>query len=72
KDILILMAAWEANIDRYYRFRRPTMLPEEVCCVKRGIYYHTTFAKWWCSELDDNAEAEDWSRYQKMDPLYLI
>lgn len=52
KDLLILMAAYEGNIDRYARLRRPHhMIVGEACCIMRGIYHHTTFAKWWDREL---------------------
>jgi hypothetical protein len=47
KDLLILMAAWSGNIDRYVRLRRPTMIHGELPCVIRGIYHHPFFAKWW-------------------------
>lgn len=47
KDLLILMAAWSGNIDRYARLRRPTMIHGELPCVVRGIYHHPFFAKWW-------------------------
>lgn len=41
KDLLILMAAWSGNIDRYAnRLRRPTMINGELPCVVRGIYHH--------------------------------
>lgn len=51
KDVLILMAAYEGNVDRYVRLRRPEMIPEEAEAVIRGIYHNTTFAKWWSLEL---------------------
>ncbi|KAL0776016.1 hypothetical protein CaCOL14_007303 [Colletotrichum acutatum] len=47
KDALILMAAYEGNIERYVRLRRPKMLHDEQAAVIRGIYNNTTFAKWW-------------------------
>ena len=47
KDLLILMAAYDGNIDRYARFRRPTRIPTELNCIVRGIYHHTMFVKWW-------------------------
>lgn len=47
KDPLILMAAYEGNLDRYARLRRPRMLEEEAQAVIRGIYHNTTFAKYW-------------------------
>ena len=47
KDILILMAAYYGDIDRYVRLRRPMLIPCEVDCVIRGIFHNTLFAKWW-------------------------
>ncbi|KAF6817447.1 hypothetical protein CSOJ01_02369 [Colletotrichum sojae] len=47
KDPLIVMAAYEANLDRYLRLRRPVMVAGEEYAVIRGIYHNTTFAKWW-------------------------
>ncbi|OIW33313.1 hypothetical protein CONLIGDRAFT_651942 [Coniochaeta ligniaria NRRL 30616] len=47
KDPLIVMAAYEGNLDRYLRLRRPTMVEHERLTVLRGIYHNTTFAKWW-------------------------
>lgn len=52
KDVLILMAAWSGNIDRYTRLRRERMIPGERECVIRGIYHHTFFAKWCHLNLD--------------------
>lgn len=47
KDLLILMAAYYGDVDRYARLRSPEPLPqEEICCV-RGIYHNTMFALWW-------------------------
>ncbi|KAF9870334.1 hypothetical protein CkaCkLH20_12181 [Colletotrichum karsti] len=46
KDILVLMAAWDGNIDRYARLRRPVTIPNEVSAVVRGAYHHTPFARW--------------------------
>ncbi|PYI07390.1 hypothetical protein BO78DRAFT_443301 [Aspergillus sclerotiicarbonarius CBS 121057] len=47
KDLLILMAAWNGDVDRYVRLRRPVMIQKEFECVIRGIYHNTFFAKWW-------------------------
>jgi hypothetical protein len=53
KDLLILMAAYHGNIDRYSRLRRPFgALRAERACVIRGIYHSTLFAKW-CSLQPD-------------------
>ncbi|TGO45554.1 hypothetical protein BCON_0383g00110 [Botryotinia convoluta] len=46
KDALILYAAYEGNIDRYTRLRRPGMIPQETEAIVRGIYHHTAFARW--------------------------
>ncbi|KAG6357403.1 hypothetical protein INS49_013280 [Diaporthe citri] len=53
KDLLILMAAYHGNVDRYARLRRPAhFLTAEAYCVVRGIYNNTMFAKW-CSLQPD-------------------
>ncbi|RGP71737.1 hypothetical protein FLONG3_7041 [Fusarium longipes] len=41
KDILILMAAFTGNIDRYVRPRRPRTFNGEMQCIVRGIYHDT-------------------------------
>lgn len=51
KDVLILMAAYEGNVHRYVRLRRPQMISDEAEVVIRGIYHNTTFAKWWSLEI---------------------
>ncbi|KAI9778947.1 MAG: hypothetical protein M1816_003795 [Peltula sp. TS41687] len=57
KDLLILMAAYDGNIDRYARLRRPMRIPTERNCIVRGIYHHTMFAKWWSlqPDIDDHS-----------------
>ncbi|KAK2598275.1 hypothetical protein N8I77_011699 [Diaporthe amygdali] len=53
KDLLILMAAYYGNVDRYARLRRPSRVSRaEAYCVIRGIYHNTMFAKW-CSLQPD-------------------
>lgn len=54
KDLLILMAAYYGNIDRYARLRRlrRPMIAHEFKCVVRGIYHSVPFAKWWSEEID--------------------
>ncbi|KAF9884543.1 hypothetical protein FE257_001488 [Aspergillus nanangensis] len=52
KDLLILMAAWSGNIDRYIRLRRPKMQGYEIPCVIRGIHNHPLFSKWWSLQPD--------------------
>lgn|SRR5690625_4882886 len=46
KDVLIPMAVYEGNLDRYKRLRRPYFIPNEIACVVRGIYHNTSFARW--------------------------
>lgn len=53
KDLLVLMAAYYGNVDRYARLRRPSILSTaEGYCVVRGIYHNTMFAKWCSLQLD--------------------
>ncbi|KAI0805669.1 hypothetical protein GGR55DRAFT_654529 [Xylaria sp. FL0064] len=56
KTLLVQMAAYEGNIDRYARLAVPerTMNPRELLCVIRGIYHHTMFACWWAAEIQRN------------------
>lgn len=53
KDILILMAAWDGNIERYSRLRQPSTVPNEITAVVRGAYHHTPFARWLESCVDE-------------------
>ncbi|KAJ5577069.1 hypothetical protein N7535_003995 [Penicillium sp. DV-2018c] len=48
KDLLILVAAFYGDIDRYARLQRPCQVRSEIDCLVRGIYNNTMFAKW-CS-----------------------
>ncbi|KAJ5801018.1 uncharacterized protein N7518_003086 [Penicillium psychrosexuale] len=50
------MAAWEGNVDRYARFMHPRRLRTEIeyNCILRGIYHHTSFARWWAYQLETN------------------
>jgi hypothetical protein len=47
KDALIVMAAYEGNVDRYHRLKRPTMVHNEAEAIIRGIYHSTSFANYW-------------------------
>lgn len=47
KDLIILLAAYYGDIDRYARLRRPSFVAKELACVIRGIYHNTLFALWW-------------------------
>lgn len=46
KDLLILKAAYEGNVDRYARLRRPRPIQAEANCLIRGIYHSTSMALW--------------------------
>jgi len=51
KDMLIAIAAYHGDIDRYFRLRRLTKEPfdsfeMEIDCILRGIYHNIMFAKW--------------------------
>ncbi|KAK3948106.1 hypothetical protein QBC32DRAFT_318166 [Pseudoneurospora amorphoporcata] len=59
KDPLIIMAAYGGNLDRYLRLRRPEMIMGEHGAVLRGIYYNTTFAKWWSLQPRDGENSGD-------------
>ncbi|CAK7205468.1 hypothetical protein SEUCBS139899_008243 [Sporothrix eucalyptigena] len=53
KDLLILMAAYYGDVDRYARLRRPTYVsPAESHCINRGIYHSTAFAAWWSRQTN--------------------
>ncbi|KAL0937629.1 uncharacterized protein CTRU02_207360 [Colletotrichum truncatum] len=53
KDILILAAAWDGNIDRYARLRRPKYVNGEISAVMRGAQHHTAFARWLDTCVED-------------------
>lgn len=55
KGLLIQMAAYEGNVDRYARLMRPFMIKTEVLCVVRDIFHHTMSARWWAEQLKTNA-----------------
>lgn len=50
------MAAWEGNVDKYARLMHPRRLRTETeyDCILRGIYHHTSFARWWEYQLETN------------------
>lgn len=55
KDLLVLMAAYYGDVDRYARLRRPLHVSSaERFCVIRGIYHNTLFAKWCSLQPDTN------------------
>jgi hypothetical protein len=65
KDLLILMAAVQGNIDRYARLRRPVLIQQEGPCLVRGIYHHPLFAKWVAQQLDAGDSRFDTLRVKK-------
>ena len=50
KDLLILVAAYYGDIDRYARLRRPKIATNELQCCVRGVYHNTMFAVWWSKQ----------------------
>ncbi|TWU73480.1 hypothetical protein ED733_000588 [Metarhizium rileyi] len=50
KNILIVMAAYRGDLDRYCRLRRPYMVGNELEAIIRGIYHNSQFAKWWSTQ----------------------
>jgi len=52
KDLLILMAAYYGDVDRYSRLRRPEFVDKEYHCCVRGIYHNTLFAVWWSKQSE--------------------
>ncbi|CAN8098029.1 unnamed protein product [Discula destructiva] len=67
KDVLIHMAAYEGNVDRYARLRRPFFIKDELGCIIRGIYLNTTFAKWWALELKSRGDdTQQWGRLDRI------
>lgn len=67
KDVLIFMAAYYGDIDRYARLRRPARLEGLVDCVIHGIYHNTLFAKWWADRIAAAEAAADPTRRLDID-----
>ncbi|CAG8903904.1 unnamed protein product [Penicillium egyptiacum] len=55
KDKLIVMAAYLGDIDRYARLHRPQMVRGEFFCIIRGIYHNSFWAKWWSTQITQDA-----------------
>ena len=64
KDKLIQAAAYNGDIDRYARLRRPRMLKDEWAMVVHGIYHHPIFAKYWMTQVPDFPEDTAGDRYK--------
>lgn len=58
KTLLIHMAAYHGDIDRYSRLvRRPLYMSKlEFLCVVRGIYHQPMFARFWATQLDKDTQ----------------
>lgn len=56
KDKLIHVAAYNGDIDRYARLRRPQMLQHEWAMVVHGIYHNAIFAKYWTTQIAEHPE----------------
>ncbi|GKZ32168.1 hypothetical protein AbraIFM66950_001348 [Aspergillus brasiliensis] len=56
KDKLIYVAAYNGDIDRYARLRRPLMLKDEWAMVVHGIYHYPFFAKWWSTQIPEHPQ----------------
>ncbi|BCS20906.1 uncharacterized protein APUU_21338A [Aspergillus puulaauensis] len=56
KDKLIQVAAYNGEIDRYARLRRPRMLEDEWAMVVHGIYHNPIFAKWWSTQIPEHPQ----------------
>jgi hypothetical protein len=65
KDLLILMAAVQGNIDRYACLHRPFLTAKEIPCLVRGIYHHPLFAKWVAQQLDAGDSRFDTPRVKR-------
>ncbi|KAK2033588.1 hypothetical protein LX32DRAFT_635273 [Colletotrichum zoysiae] len=65
KDVLIIMAAWEGNIDRYLQLRRPVRIANEISAVIRGIYHHPPFARWIETHLKELFSRREWKALQQ-------
>jgi hypothetical protein len=62
KDLMILMAAYHGDVDRYTRLRRPQHVSgAERNCVVRGIYQSMAFARW-CSIHMPETDSADYYR----------
>lgn len=55
KDKLIAIAAYFGDIDRYARLHRPQMVRGEFFCIIRGIYHNSFWAKWWNTQITEDA-----------------
>ncbi|RGP66618.1 hypothetical protein FLONG3_8815 [Fusarium longipes] len=56
KTLLIQMAAYSGNIERYARLANSgrTLTPIDEDCIIRGILHHNMFARWWADQIKNN------------------
>jgi hypothetical protein len=52
KDLLIQMAAYHGNVERYSRLRRPRKIRGETAYLLHGILHHAQFARWVVKQPD--------------------
>ncbi|KAI1368183.1 hypothetical protein F5Y08DRAFT_296776 [Xylaria arbuscula] len=73
KELLIQMAAFDGNIDRYSRLATPArrMRVMELSCVIRGIYHHTMYARWWGNEIAQNTPRAQVVAAVKFEPYFI-
>ncbi|CAI7646606.1 unnamed protein product [Penicillium pancosmium] len=64
KDKLIVMAAYSGDIDRYTRLHRPQMVSQEYFCIIRGIYHNSFWAKWWSTQITEDANTTRFSEFE--------
>lgn len=71
KDLLILMAAYYGNIERYSRLRRPYFLELEEPCLIHGILYNPAFARWCANHFKDLFKGR-WDLSQAITARYIM
>ena len=56
KTLLLQMAAYDGNIERFSRLAGGgrTLSELDLECVSRGILHHSMFARWWADQVKDD------------------
>ncbi|KAH7179064.1 uncharacterized protein B0J16DRAFT_346235 [Fusarium flagelliforme] len=56
KTLLLQMAAYDGNIERYARLAGGgrTLSELDMECVQRGILHHSMFARWWADQIKED------------------
>ncbi|KAM7182802.1 hypothetical protein V8F33_014009 [Rhypophila sp. PSN 637] len=70
KDVLLLMGAYNGDIDRYVRLRRPKPIDGQFHCIMRGIFHNTMFAKYWAYRLHSCTHIPNAELYLHLDGLH--